>query len=188
MVAVRAVLLMASAVSAGQAPEAGDSGARVLQLFGAHPGVEKVSNLLAALGVVFLVFFAAWFAAELWRRGALSLAPVVLGGAVILATGGAARAGIGWALASGHATISPSAAQALNELFFSHYPAIVGIATFMFASGLAILQTRVAPVWLGWLALLIGLVAIAPPTLVPLIASGVWISIVGVLMTVRAPH
>ncbi|MDQ6688601.1 MAG: hypothetical protein M3Z50_13555 [Actinomycetota bacterium] len=182
------VLLMASAISAGQAPVAGDSGARVLQLFGAHPRVEKVSNLLAGLGVVFLVFFAAWFASELRRCGALSLAPAVFGGAVILAAGGAARAGIGWSLASGHTKISPAAAQALNELFYSHYPAIIGIAVFMFASWLAILQTRVVPVWLGWLALLIGLVAISPPTLAPLIASGVWISIVAVMMTVRAPH
>jgi hypothetical protein len=182
------VLLMASAVSGGRTPEAGDSGARVLQLFAAHPGAVKVSSLLASSGVVFLVLFAAWFAAELRRRGALSTASAVLGGAVILAPGGAARAGIGWALASGHATFSPAAAQALNELFYSHYPAIIGIAVLMFASWLAILQTNVVPAWLGWLALVIGLVAIAPPTLAPLIACGAWISVVGVLMTVRAPH
>ncbi|MCW2757865.1 MAG: hypothetical protein JWO46_1611 [Nocardioidaceae bacterium] len=179
------VLLMGAAIAAGPTPGAYDSGAKVLRIFAAHEGAERVSNLLDALGVVFLVFFAGILRAHLRQAGAL--ATVAFGGLVVLATGGAARAGVGWALASGHDHLDPSTAQTLNVIFYGHYPAIVGIAIFMFAAWLAVLRTRALPLWLGWLALPIGLAAIAPPTLAPLIASGLWIAVAGVVVTVRGP-
>lgn len=69
------VLLMASAVIAGETPGGMDSGARVHSLFKAHEGAEKVSNLLAALSVVFLVFFAAC-CASIWCRKARERSPL----------------------------------------------------------------------------------------------------------------
>lgn len=119
------------------------------------------------------------------QKGAGALASAVFGGAVILAVGGAARAGIGWALATGHNNLEPGAAQALNVVFASHYPAIIGIAVFMFAAWLSNMRTGALPAWLGWAALPIALLAVAPPSLVPLIGAGVWIAVAGIVMTMR---
>lgn len=179
------LLLLISSVSAGETPSDYASGAKVLSLFEAHANAQKVSSLIAALGVVFLLIFASWLRDYLRGRGAGPLASAVFGGAVVLAVGGAARAGIGWALASGHDKIDPSAAQALNVVFATHYPAIVGIAVFMFAAWGSNLRTGALPSWLGWVALPIALVAIAPPTLVPLIASSVWMAVAGIVLFVR---
>ncbi len=176
------VLLLVSAISGGETPSDYASGRAVLSDFTAHASAQKLSNLLAALGVVFLVFFASRLRAWLRAGGADALASAVFGGAVVIAVGGAARAGIGWALASGHDSLQPSAAQALNVLFASHYPAIVGMAVFMFAAWGSILRTGALPPWLGWAALPIALAAVAPPSLIPLIATGVWIAAASVVM------
>ncbi|MGI8922219.1 MAG: hypothetical protein ACR2HD_11250 [Solirubrobacteraceae bacterium] len=176
------VLLLVSSISGGETPGDYASGATVLSDFSAHPTAQKLSNLLAALGVVFLVLFAGRLRAWLQAGGADALASAVFGGAVVLAVGGAARAGIGWALASGHDSLEPSTAQALNVLFASHYPAIVGIAIFMFAAWGSILRTGALPPWLGWVALPIALAAVAPPSLFPLIATGLWIAAASVVM------
>jgi len=157
----------------------------VVSFFKAHQSAEKISSLLSGLGIVFLVLFAGWLRTHLRSRGSGALASAAFGGAVVLAVGGATRAGIGWALAAGHDKLDPGAAQTLNVLFASHYPAIVGIAVFMFATWVAILRTGALPRLLGWAALPIGLIAIAPPSLIPLIATGVWILAASVLAYMR---
>ncbi len=176
------VLLLVSSISGGKTPGDYASGATVLSDFTAHASAQKLSNLLAALAVVFLVLFASRLRAWLHAGEADALASAVFGGAVVIAVGGAARAGIGWALASGHDSLQPSTAQALNVLFASHYPAIVGMAIFMFAAWGSILRTGALPLWLGWAALPIALAAVAPPSLFPLIATGVWIAAASVVM------
>ena len=178
-------LLASSAATAGETPADHASGQTVLSLFAAHAGAEKLSNLLAGAGVVFLVFFASWLRGYLRDRGAAALASAAYAGALILAVGGAARAGIGWALATGHDQLDPSAAQALNAVFVSHHPAIVGIAIFMFAVWGSTLRTGALPAWLGWAALPIALLAVAPPSLVPLIATGMWMTVAGIVMFLR---
>ena len=179
------VLLAASAVAAGEPPSDYASGSTVLSFFNTHEGAEKASILLSGPGVVFLLFFASYLRDYLRERGAGQLATAVFGGAVVLAVGGAARAGIGWALASGHDKLDPSAAQALNAVLSGHYPAVTGIAIFMFAVWGSVLRTGALPAWLGWAALPIGAVAIAPPSLVPLIATGVWMTVAGIVIFVR---
>jgi hypothetical protein len=58
----------------------------------------------------------------------------------------------------------------------------VGIAVLMFAACGAILRPRALPAWLGAAALPVALLAIAPPSLVPLIATGVWMAAASLIM------
>jgi hypothetical protein len=176
------VLLLVSSISGGETPGDYASGETVLSDFTAHASAQKLSSLIEALGVVFLVLFASRLRAWLQAGGADALASAVFGGAVVIAVGGAARAGIGWALASAPDSLQPSTAQALNVLYASHYPAIVGMAVFMFAAWGSILRTGALPPWLGWAALPIALAAVAPPSLFPLIATGVWTAAASVVM------
>lgn len=176
------VLLMVAAVAVGKTPAEYASGASVISDFAADAGAVKVASLLEALGVVSLVLFASRLRSWLQAAGADALASAAFGGAIILAVGGAARAGIGWALASADGRLAPDSAQTLYVLFTTHYPAIVGIAVFMFAAAGAILRTGALPMWLGWIALPIGIAAVAPPSVFPLIAAGLWSAAAGVVM------
>lgn len=179
------VLLLGSAVTSPQPPDEFSSGAKVVSFFTAHQNAEKLSDLLGGLSVVFLVLFASSLRAHLRSRGAGALGSAVFGGAIILAVGGATRAGIGYALAAGHDKLEPGAAQVLNVLFSSHHPAVIGIAVLMFAVFAENLRTSALPTGLGWAALPIGLIAVGPPTLIPLIATGVWVMVTGIVLFVR---
>ena len=82
------LLLLISAVSGGETPSEYASGATVLSLFGADAGAHKVSHLIEALSVVFLLFFASWLRDYVRSRGAGPHASAVFGGAVVIAVGG----------------------------------------------------------------------------------------------------
>jgi hypothetical protein len=180
------VLLLISSILAGETPSGHASGAKVLSIFSDHPGARKASSLLATVAVVLLILFAGWLRSHLRERGADALGSGAFAGIVILGVGGAARAGAGWALADGHDTLGPGAAQALNVLYSTHYPAITGIAVLMFAVCAATARTHALPAWLGWAALPIAVAALAPPTLAPLIATGLWIAVAGTVIFVRS--
>ena len=136
------------------------------------------------------LFFAAALRSYLRARtdgdglGALGLA-----GMAVLAASGAVAAGITFAAADVPGKISPAAEQALNvlqnDVFFG---ILVGTGVFLIAHGLAILTIVPAPFprWLGWAALLFGLVAVTPIGWITLIfALPLWTLIVSVLMLRR---
>jgi hypothetical protein len=65
-------------------------------------------------------------------------------------------------------------------------PFIAGIAIFMIGAGLALLGSRIVPVWLGWIALVVGVVSLAGPGgFVGFFAAPVWILVVGIVLAVR---
>lgn len=75
--------------------------------------------------------------------------------------------------------------QALNALQNdAFYGLFAGIGVFLFANGLAVARTGVLPSWLGWIAIIFGIVAVIPApieTVVILVLMG-WVAVVGVLM------
>ena len=61
-----------------------------------------------------------------------------------------------------------------------------GFCVFGIASGLAILRGAALPKWLGWLAILIGVLVVAPAEFVGVLLLVVWIVSVSVLMIQRS--
>lgn len=66
------------------------------------------------------------------------------------------------------------------------FPLASGGFVFGIASGLAILRGAQLPIWLGWVAIVIGIVTVTPAMLVGLVAYFVWAVIAGVLMWKRS--
>ena len=59
---------------------------------------------------------------------------------------------------------APAAEQALNVLQDDLFPVnFVGLAAFMFGNGLAIVKSKALPQWLGWVAIVIGVLSVAAP-------------------------
>lgn len=56
---------------------------------------------------------------------------------------------------------------------------------FGIASGIAILRGAPLPNWLGWVAILIGIVVVTPAEFVAVIVLAVWIVIVSILIATR---
>ncbi|HUK96464.1 MAG TPA: hypothetical protein VLV46_02325 [Gaiellaceae bacterium] len=187
---VFAVLLALTIFVGGSTPDANASAAKVVAFYTKHHGSQSATAYFLAYGALFALIFAA----ALWgrlRREATSqglLATGLVGGGV-LAVGLGIVSSVGLAIVAEPGKISPAAEQSINVLSNQDFiPIFVGAVAFMIANGIAIAQTAALPRWLGWVAILIGIVA-AIPTIgfFALLAMIVWVAIVGILLCVRTP-
>jgi hypothetical protein len=177
-------LTVASVVISQNSPDTKSGGRRVIAFYEAHQSSQRTSDILLALAIVFLLFFAGSLRGHLRRTPAVeTLSAVVLAAAALMAAGLTLFAGLDFALADVPSHLDPAAAQALNvlnsDLFF---PTAAGGCAFGIASGLAILRGARLPKWLGWVAILMGIITITPAAFVGLIAFLVWTVVVSILI------
>jgi hypothetical protein len=180
-------LLVATIILSGSTPDHNASGSTIVSFYRNNQSAQVVSDFLGGLAVVFLVFFAAYLRVHLRNAGAEGLAALTFGGALLLGVGGASFSGIGLALADVPNKLDPSAAQALNLLssdFF--FPFLVGTAVFMIGSGLAVARTRTLPRWLGWIAVLLGVVALTPIGYFAFYGVMAWVLVLSVFLFLKS--
>jgi hypothetical protein len=162
----------------------------VVSWFTDHKSSQQASALLGMYAVVFFLFFAAALRAFILRvrPDAGGLAAMSLVGAVLIAVGGAAFSSITFALSDKPDKLGADAAQALNALNNDFFvPLTAGVCVFMIANGLAAVRWGFLPAWLGWIAILIGIVAVTPVGFFAFLATIVWIIVVSVVMFLRGP-
>jgi hypothetical protein len=181
---VFAGLALASILTEKESPGNSASGAKVIAFYEANHSNAQRSGFLFVLAFLFFLFFAASLRGYLRRTPAAeSLSALVLAAAAILTVGVAIFAGIEFSLAADPGHLEPAAAQALNvlghELFF---PLAIGASAFGIAAGLAILRGARLPKWLGWVAIVLGIVEITPAGEVGFFAFIAWTVVVSVLI------
>lgn len=77
-----------------------------------------------------------------------------------MAGGIAVYIGCDFALNASPGSLSPDAAQALNVLALRLvFPVVVGGFVFGLAAGVAVLRSHLLPAWLGWAAIVLGVLA-----------------------------
>jgi hypothetical protein len=170
----------------GSTPEEHDSAAKVQAYYAAHHDKHTALAFVMAIGVAFLVFFASTLRHDLRRAGGTGqLSDAAFGGGLLAAAGFAILATVHVALANaGESVTTLGTTQTLNVLDNNDFiPAAAGLAVLVFAAGAAAVRHGGLPKWLGWLGMLIGVVAFTPAGFVAFLAAGVWILIVSVLLT-----
>lgn len=171
-----------------ETPKASASVAKVISYYAVHRSEVETTAILFALAFLVLVLFAGALRSYLRRTPAAEgLASLVLAGGVMMATGALIGSGVEYGLAHNLHSLSPAEAHTLNflsqELFL---PILGGAFVFAICSGLAILRGAALPKWLGWVAIVLGIAAIIPPTSLPsLLGFAIWTIIVSVLMYMR---
>ena len=186
-----AVLAVAAFVSAAGAPSETASGARVISFYEAHSSSAKTSDYLWMFAFAFFLLFAGSLRSFLRRTAAAkALGSVVLAAAAALTVGATVYFGFDFALASVPSHLEPAAAQALNVLALKMFlPVSAAGLVFGIASGLAILRGAELPNWLGWVAIVIGIVTATPAGLLGLVLFIFWTATVSVLIWKRnAPN
>ena len=182
------VLLVVAIFSEGETPESNATSAKVIAYFASHRSSVETSTIVFAFAFLFLVLFAGSLRSYLRRTPAAEgLSALVLAGGVLAAAGGLMISGVEHGLAEELNYLGPETAQTLNflseELFL---PIVVGAFLFAIASGLAVLRGARLPKWLGWAAIVIGIVVLIPPLSFPaLLAFAIWTVIVSILVYVR---
>jgi hypothetical protein len=183
------VLLLVGALINFSSPSASASGAKVLSHYEAHSSSVKVSGLLTVIAVFVGVIFYGLLRDYLRsHEGSRGLAATAFGGSLLFAASGGLSAGLDWALTDSPRHMSTAAAQALNLVDNDMTYALMlgGLAIMFFAFGLAILQGRLLPAWLGWVAFPLALVALIPPIgFIAFLGAGIWTLIVSVALWLR---
>jgi hypothetical protein len=181
-------LTLAGAASSTNTPNSDASGARVIAFYVAHRHDQRLGDILFVFASLFFVFFAGSLHGYLRRTpAAQGASALVVAGGVLVAVGLSVVSGIDYALADVPSQISAAAAQALNvldnDVFFT---VSVGGCVFGLASGVAILRGARLPNWLGWVAVVIGIVMATPVFWFAGVVLFVWVLIVSTLIYLRS--
>ncbi|MBA2630858.1 MAG: hypothetical protein H0U84_07540 [Thermoleophilaceae bacterium] len=185
------VLLIISFVVVGEEPPTvSDSTARELvEFYGDNEGAVIASAAIATVGAAAFIFFFGYVRKVLrateGEGGMLSM--VAFAGAVVFATGVAIDSTISFALADAADDIDPAAVQALVALFQNDFvPLALGLQVLLLATGISVVRHGALPKWLGWIAILLAVIAVTPAGFVAFLGAGVWVLIVSVVLSLRA--
>ena len=182
------MVLLAAGVVIQSTPNTNKSPAYILAWYNksSHKTQIGIGLLLTDIAVVAGIF---WFGylRDRWGRTDLGarLAPVLLVGAGIFATGGLIFNGAIIALLDEPKHMTPDTAQTLNFLQSDLGAAalVVGVSILMWAAGFIILKTRILPVWLAWVSFVLAVVALAGPVgFFAFLAMGLWVLVVAWFM------
>jgi hypothetical protein len=183
------VLAIIGFIVGGEPPEASDPVQEIVSHYADDKDSIQIGAGLVTIGAAFLIFFAGYLrkvlrAAE-GEGGVLSA--VVLVGAAVMAVGAAIDAMISFALADAAEDIDPTAVQALQALWDNDFfPIALGSTVFLLASGISIVRHAALPKWLGWAAILFGIISLTPAGFIGFLGGALWILVVSVMLTQRA--
>jgi len=180
------VLLLVSFFAGNNSLKGSSSGAKVLAHYAAHRNSTRVDGVLTVLAVFVGVIFFGVLRDYLRRHEAVrGWTATAFGGALIFAASGGLSAGLDFAFTDSPSHLSASAAQALNliSMDMTIGLTLAGLSVMFFAFGMAIVQSALLPVWLGWVAFLLALCALITPIgFAAFIGAGVWTLIVSIVM------
>ena len=188
-VAFVVLAIITIAFGGGEPPEAKEGAQKIVDHYVDNKDAIQISSLISTIAGAALIFFFGYVrkvlrAAE-GENGMLSV--VALVGAGILATGIAIDSTIAFALSEAADDIDPAAAQALQALWDNDFmPFALGSIVLLLASGLSIVRHGALPKWLGWVAIVLGVISMTPAGFVGFLGAAVWVVIVSVMLSMRA--
>jgi hypothetical protein len=166
------------------APGASAGGTQVIAFYRAHHTGQTAGAILFTFAFIFFLFFAGTLRTFLRARPGLDvLSGFVFAGGIIELVGQTINGGFGYALANSYSSLTPAAAQTINVLSNDIVlTSAAGLCIFGVASGIAILRGADLPRWLGWLALVIGVVVVTPAEGLAFVALVAWMAVVSILV------
>jgi hypothetical protein len=149
----------------------------------------QVAAFIGVAAILLLVFFGAYL-----RRVLRAAAPegeilslVSFLGLVVVAVGFAIDTTILIALSEAADDINPVAVQSLQALWDNDFvPLVLGVLMFLWATGLAVIRTGALPKWLGWVMIVLGVVALTPIGFAAAIGAAILVLVLSILLSVRA--
>ena len=184
---VFAVVFAIALLTSGDTPDTDATGAEVISHY--DDAGEIFAGVLAlVVCAVLFMFFAGVLRSRLRTAGPEWLASVAFGGAVAYAVGLGIFAMSQIALIDASDLGQPEVAQALNIIDNDNFfPTVIGLAVILLATGWHVLASRSLPIWLGWVSLILGILALAGPAgFIAFLLFPVWVLVVAVMLFLRA--
>jgi hypothetical protein len=183
------VVAIVSFIVAGEPKDASHPAREIVEWYVDNKDAVQISAFIGMAATVLLVFFGAYLRNVLRAAagGADMLSLVSFIGIVVVAVGFAIDTTISIALAERADDIDPIAVQSLQALWDNDFvPIALGILLFLWATGLSVLRTGALPKWIGWIMILLGVVALTPIGFASFIGTAVLILVISILLAVRA--
>ena len=172
----------------GDPPDATHSPQKIAEFYLDNKDKVQIAVLILSLGLVFLLVFGSYLKSVLdGGEGESGVLPrVAYTGLVIFAVGGAIDGTILIAISEAVKDIDPTQVQTLQAFWDNDWvPMGLGTTLFTLASGLSIVLHRSLPLWLGWIALVIGVAGLTPVGWAAFPATGLWIIVTSVLLLMK---
>jgi len=181
---VFAVLAVIALFISGDRPDADASATEAVEFWTDKEAANNIGSLLEALAAVALLFFAASLWRGLGRGESGGVLPVAaLGGGVVAAAGFGVDAAIRVAATGDAGDVDPVVTQTISAIWVSYgTPIVIGLATLIFAAGLSALRTRVLPLWLASVGILISVALFTPIGFFASLAAFLWIVVVSAVL------
>jgi hypothetical protein len=187
--ALAVVLMIAAFIIGGETPGTDESAQEVVSYYLDHEDELAIAGALLGLGGFFFLVFSTTVAGVLRRAQGESggSSALCFAGGIVFTVGITIFAGLGFAGADVADDVEPSVVQAINvlgsDMFFT---VAAGAGAFLIGAGIATLKTGALPKWLGWAAIVIGIVAITPLGFFGFLLLMVWTLIASIVLAMRA--
>ena len=184
------VLLVVSLIVQGSPKGADDGPAAVAKWYLDNKDAAEISSFIGVVGAALLIFFGAYLRKVLEAaEGPGSMLPILaLIGVTIVAIGGAIDGMLLFAAAEAADDIPAPEIQTIQAIWDNDFlPFFLGVLVFLWSVGLSVLRSGVLPKWLGWFAIVFGVISLAGPIgFIGALGAAVWIIIVSVMLSMRA--
>ena len=167
-----------------------DSTQEVVAFWADNDGQQVAGAFIGALSLVPFLWFLGSLRSTLRTAegGTGRLSAIAYAGGVVLVAGAAVDSSLQFAVAESVGDVPPGVTQTLSVLygnFFLAFP--VGLGTLLLASSLVILRTNALPTWLGWVAFVLGILALTPVGFFAFLVVLAWIAVVSVVLFQQQP-
>lgn len=183
------LVVLAFTAVGGDTPDDKASAAKVLSFYRDNKGASMAAALLVAIAAVLFVLYAPRLRDALQgdEPGNRMLALAAFAGLVVLASGLLLMAVVHFSLVQAADRKFAAAAQTLNVLDSNDFFAVVGgMAIVLLAAGIATVRHPVLPRWLGWVAIVGGVLCLAGPLgFVGVLLGTLWILVTAIMLLVR---
>lgn len=180
------VMVIVGFIVGGEPPDAaGNSAEEIAQFYTDNRGRLMAGILILFVATVLFVFFASYLRSVLDRGAGEDgmFSRIAFVGAVVFAVGGAIDGALLFAMNEAAGEIEPAQLETLQAFWDNDFlPLALGVVLFALGSGISIVLHKALPVWLGWIAIVIGVIGMTPIGWIAFMATGVWILIVSVML------
>jgi uncharacterized protein DUF4386 len=182
-----AVLLIVSFIVQGEPKGADHPANEIKQWYLDNKDAAEFSAFLGVVAAAALLFFGAYLRKVLDGAGPmLSILPLI--GLTSVAIGGAIDGMILFALAERADDLPAASVQTIQAVWDNDFlPLVLGVLVFNWSVGLAILRSGAMPKWLGWWAIVAGVITLAGPIgFVGAMLAGLWIIVASIVLSLGA--
>jgi hypothetical protein len=183
------VLLIVSFIVIGEPKDAKHPPNEIAQWYIDNKDAAQIGAIISVIGAGFLIFFGAYLRTVLVAaEGEGSMLPIlVLIGLTIVGIGAAIDNMLLFATAEAADDIPAPEVQTIQAIWDNDFlPLVLGVLVFLWSAGISVLRSGALPKWLGWIAILLGVVSLTPIGFAGAIGAALWILVVSILLSLRA--